>query len=161
MTVTSNNACSLSSPATATFSVIVTQTTASAGYDITTCSNSGTVTDITAGASAANYSAIQWSGGTVASWTNRNNLTLATYTPTAADIAAGSVTITLTAFNAICGNAVSTKTLTITHAATATAGGPNTVCQSPTLLQLSHSVEQVSEEVPLQEHGRLLQVEDH
>ena len=49
--------------------------------------------------------------GTIA---NANSLTTATYTPSAADISAGSVTLTLTANgNGSCAAATSTKTVTI------------------------------------------------
>jgi hypothetical protein len=88
--------------------------TAVAGTAVATCSNSGAV-NITAGASATNQSGVTWStsNGTGA-FTNATSLTTATYTPSAADITAGSVTLTLTAAgNGTCADATSTKTLTI------------------------------------------------
>jgi hypothetical protein len=56
-------------------------------------------------------------------------LTLCTYNPSAADKAAGSVTLTLTAYaSSPCPNVISTKTLTIVQPSTATAGAAMSVC---------------------------------
>ena len=88
--------------------------TAIAGTAIQTCSTSPAV-NITAGSSATNFSTIAWttSNGT-GTFSNPNSLTLATYTPSAADIAAGSRILTLTANGSgSCGPVTSTKTLTI------------------------------------------------
>ncbi|CAN5730107.1 hypothetical protein BH10BAC2_BH10BAC2_15910 [soil metagenome] len=102
--------------------------TAVAGSAITTCSNSGAV-NITAASTASNYSNITWTSGGTGTFTNANSLTTATYTPSAADITAGSVNLTLTATgNAPCGNATSTKTLTIKQAPAANAGTSVITC---------------------------------
>ncbi len=88
--------------------------TANAGTAITACSNVGSV-NVTPGSSASNATGITWSStnGT-GTFANANSLTTCTYTLSVADIAAGSINLTLTAAgNAPCGNAVSTKTLTI------------------------------------------------
>ncbi len=62
---------------------------------------------------------------------NANSLTLCTYTPSAGDISAGSITLTLTATgNAPCSTATSNKTLTINSAPTAVAGTPVISCYS-------------------------------
>ncbi len=104
--------------------------TANAGTAVATCSNSGAV-NITTGSSAANNNGITWTSTGTGTFANANSLTTATYTPSAADIAAGSVTITLTAIgNAPCADATSTKTLTITAAPTAVAGTPVTTCSN-------------------------------
>lgn len=100
----------------------------SAGAAVTTCSNSGAV-NITAGSTASNYSSVTWTSTGTGSFTNANSLTAATYTPSAADISAGSITLTLTAAgNSPCGNATSTKTLTITQAPSVNAGTVVTTC---------------------------------
>ena len=65
------------------------------------------------GTSAANYSSIGWASTGTGTFTNGTTLT-PTYDPSAADIAAGSVTLTLTSIgNAPCSDATSTMVLTI------------------------------------------------
>ena len=118
---------------TATTSVTLTAApTATAGTPVITCSNSGSV-NITAGSSATNQSSVLWtSSGTAGTISSANSLTAATYTPSAADITAGSVTLTLQANgNAPCGAATSTKTVTITPQAVAPTITPSnpTICQ--------------------------------
>lgn len=97
--------------------------TSNAGTAVLTCSDvsqtaSGVAAvNITAGSSASNQTSVLWSSSGTGTFANPTSLTTATYTPSAADKAAGSVTLTLTAFgNAPCGNATSTKTFTITPA---------------------------------------------
>jgi hypothetical protein len=90
--------------------------TAVAGTVGPTCSTTGAV-NITNGSSATNNASILWSGGLAGGWSNANSLTTATYTPSAADISAGSATLTLTAYGSggcSAATATSTKTLTIT-----------------------------------------------
>ncbi|MFM7637651.1 MAG: beta strand repeat-containing protein, partial [Crocinitomicaceae bacterium] len=102
--------------------------TATAGTAVSTCSNSGAV-NITAGSSASNNVGTTWTSSGTGSFANATSLTTCTYTPSAADISAGSVTLTLTATgNTSCSNATSTKTLTITAAPTASAGTAITTC---------------------------------
>ena len=97
-----------------------------AGTAITTCANAGAV-NITAGSSASNNSGVQWTSSGTGTWTNGISLTLAEYTPSGADITAGSVTLTLTAFgNSPCGNVSSNKTLTIIQVPVVT---PANICQ--------------------------------
>ncbi|MDI1317068.1 choice-of-anchor D domain-containing protein [Flavobacterium sp.] len=104
--------------------------TSVAGTAIYTCNTTGAV-NITAGASATNYSSVAWTSNGSGTFANANSLTNCTYTPSAADITAGSRTLTLTAFgNAPCGNAVSTKTIFISRAMTAVAGTAITTCSS-------------------------------
>ncbi|MFZ4521892.1 MAG: hypothetical protein ACOYNC_09310, partial [Bacteroidales bacterium] len=91
-----------------------------AGTAVSTCSNAGAV-NITAGSSATNFATTTWTSSGTGTFTNPSSLTTATYTPGASDIVAGSVTLTLTATgNSPCGNAVSTKILTITTLPAAT-----------------------------------------
>lgn len=92
---------------------VIPSVTAVAGTAIATCSNSGAV-NITAGSSASNYASVVWTSDGTGTFNNASSLMDATYTPSAADIAAGRITLTLTATgNFPCGNAVSTKTITI------------------------------------------------
>ncbi len=85
-----------------------------AGANMNTCSASGAVAIYT-GSSGTGTLAWSTSGtGTFANNTSAQATTATTYTPSAADISAGSVTITLTATNAPCTPATSSKTLTIT-----------------------------------------------
>lgn len=114
-------ACNTGSPATSNALVMVVRTspTVNAGNNILTCSTYGAV-NITAGATASNYSSVIWTSNGTGTFTNANSLSLASYSPSSNDIAIGTVTLTLTAFaNAPCNNAVSTKTLTITSGQTA------------------------------------------
>jgi hypothetical protein len=104
--------------------------TAVSGTNFSTCSNSGAV-NITTGASATNYSSITWTINGTGTITSPNSLTAATYTPSAADISAGSRILTLTAVgNGTCANVTSTKTITITAAPTAVAGTAIATCSS-------------------------------
>ena len=110
--------------ATADRTINITATpVANAGTAIQTCSDvtqrpsGAAAVNITAGSSASNQASVLWSTSGTGTFTNPTSLTTATYTPSAADKAAGSVTLTLTAFgNSPCGNAISTKTFTITPA---------------------------------------------
>lgn len=104
--------------------------TAVAGSTISTCSNSGAI-GITAGSSATNYSAVTWSSSGTGIFTNANSLTTATYTPSPADIIAGTVTLSLTATgNVPCINAVATKTLTINTPPVANVGTAVSTCST-------------------------------
>lgn len=102
---------------------ITTAPTVNAGTPVLTCADisqtaSGVAAvNITAGSSAANYTTVLWSSSGTGTFANPASLTTATYTPSAADRAAGFVTLTLTATgNAPCGTATSSKTFTITPA---------------------------------------------
>lgn len=96
---------------------------ANAGTAIQTCSDvtqtpsGAAAVNITAGSSASNQASVLWSSSGTGTFTNPTSLTTATYTPSAADKTAGSVTLTLTALgNSPCGNTTSSKTFTITPA---------------------------------------------
>ena len=112
----SNSPCASSS---STVNILFNETppTANAGTPLSLCSEPSTSSiNVTTGSSASNFTSIIWSSSGSGSWTNINSLTLATYTPSAADRAAGTVNITLTALgngSAVCNNASSTKILTI------------------------------------------------
>jgi len=84
--------------------------TANAGSDDDVCEGS---TYTLTGTSASNNAGVIWSSTTGGTFTGGSTLT-PTYTPSAADILAGSVTLTLTATgNAPCNDAISTMVLTI------------------------------------------------
>ncbi|WP_293872296.1 choice-of-anchor D domain-containing protein [Flavobacterium sp.] len=100
-----------------------------AGSNVTTCSSSGAV-NITSGSSATNQTSVTWTTSGTGTFVNPNSLTTCTYTPSAADISSGSVTLTLTASNGGCANVTATKTLTITAASTAVAGTPINSCST-------------------------------
>lgn len=107
--------CNTGSPATSNALTmgVSSKPTAVSGPNLSTCSGSGAV-NISAEASATNYTGVVWSSNGSGSFANAILLTMATYTPSAADITAGSVILTLTATgSAPCGNASSTKLLTI------------------------------------------------
>ncbi len=126
LTATGNAPCS-NAISTKTLTIVAAPT-ANAGSNQSTCSNSGVVS-IT-GASATNNAGVNWSTTGTGSFTNGNTLT-PSYTPSAADITAGSVTLTLTAAgNAPCSDAISTKTLTIVAAPTANAGSNQSTCSN-------------------------------
>ena len=110
--------------------------TAIAGTPITTCSSVGAV-NITAGSSATNQTSVTWTSSGSGSFANANSLTTCTYTPSAADITAGSVIITLTASNAGCANVTSTKTLTIIGTPTAVAGAALATCASAAAMNIT------------------------
>ncbi len=107
-----------------------------AGAAVSVCANnalvtlSGSVTGATGGA---------WSGG--AGTYNPNNTTLAaTYTPTAAEVAAGTLTLTLSSTgNGNCIPVTSDKVITFTAAPTVNAGPAGTVCANNSAITLAGS----------------------
>lgn len=90
---------------------------ADAGTPLTMC-GSDAAFNITVNASATNYSSLTWSTGGTGLFTNNTTgsaLSATTYQPSAADIAAGAVQITLTAAgNAGCASVAKTYLLSIT-----------------------------------------------
>lgn len=97
-----------------------------AGNDQTMCSE--TPLTIT-GATAQFYSSVTWTTSGTGSFTNQTTLS-PTYTPSAADIALGSVTLTITAYSLSPCTASATDNLvvTISKPATANAGIDYTIC---------------------------------
>ena len=113
--------------------------TANAGADQTVCASSPAVT--LAGSVGGSATSGTWSGGT--GTFNPNATTLnATYTPSAAEIAAGTVTLTLTTNDPAgpCGSANDAMTITINPAATANAGADQSVCATSPNVTLAGSV---------------------
>ncbi|HEY9660595.1 MAG TPA: hypothetical protein V6C65_19235, partial [Allocoleopsis sp.] len=125
LTVSNTGCTDVTSTKTMTF---VDSANAIAGMDLAICSYN-TAVNVTFGASASNYSAVEWTSSGTGTFTDADSLTAATYFPSADDIAAGGVTITLTAIgNTPCSDAVSSKILTIDTNPTATAGVDFSTC---------------------------------
>ncbi len=131
VTAIASGGCNSSQSSNNTASVVVIAApTAVAGTAIATCVTSGSI-NITAGSSSANNAGIIWTSNGTGTFTNANSLTTCTYLPSAADIAAGSRTITLTAIgNGGCANATSNKTLTINQPPVANAGTSIHTCNN-------------------------------
>jgi hypothetical protein len=108
-----------------TVDLTIASITANAGTAVTICETTTSV-NITAGATASGQTSVLWTSSGTGTFADANSLTLATYTPSAADILAGSVTLTLTASGTCPVSA--NKTLTINKVPTATAGGSATTC---------------------------------
>ncbi|MBI4750966.1 MAG: hypothetical protein HY774_21000 [Acidobacteria bacterium] len=105
--------------------------TANAGPDQTICSNQSVTLAGSVGGGAASGT---WSGGAGTFTPNATTLN-AVYTPTAGEISAGSVTLTLTTNDPAgpCGTATDTVIITISPAATANAGPDQTICSNQTV----------------------------
>jgi hypothetical protein len=132
-TLTASNAGCPNATATKTIT-LSSLPTASAGTAINTCSSTGAI-NITAGASATHATGITWSSSGTGTFVNPNSIVTCTYTPSAADITAGTVTLTITATgNAPCASATDTKTITISKVMTAVAGAAFTACSSNTAI---------------------------
>ena len=113
----------------ATAHVVVTvhlAATASAGANQTVCSSSPTVT--LAGTFGGGATGATWSGA--GAFAPDQTTMSATYTPTEAEISAGSATVTLTSSGQVmpCEPVITSMTITINPAATASAGGNQTIC---------------------------------
>jgi hypothetical protein len=130
LTLTANSA-GACAPASDAMTVTLTPSpTANAGSDEAVCqgANLDLSTSTTAPA-ASNFSDLLWSGSGDGSFDDQTALT-PIYTPGVADIAGGSVTLTLTANgNGSCTPASDAMTLTITSGPTANAGSDEAVCQ--------------------------------
>ncbi|MCX6244304.1 MAG: Ig-like domain-containing protein, partial [Bacteroidetes bacterium] len=105
------------------------QPLASAGPNATICETS---TYTLSGSSAQYYTTLNWTTSGTGTFSNPATLH-PIYTPSAADITAGTVTLTLTAnANAPCNTATSSMTLSITKAPLANAGPNASICQGST-----------------------------
>ncbi|MFH2095351.1 MAG: PKD domain-containing protein, partial [Bacteroidota bacterium] len=111
--------------------------TADAGMDQTVCANN---CNVTLNGSVSIASGGMWSGGT--GTYNPNNTTLgAVYTPSSAEITAGTVTLTLTTTgNGSCNSVSDQMIITITPAPTANAGTDLTSCVNSPEVTLNGSV---------------------
>ncbi|MBS1569458.1 MAG: gliding motility-associated C-terminal domain-containing protein, partial [Bacteroidetes bacterium] len=111
--------------------------TANAGADVTVCANNGAVA---LGGSVVIATGGTWSGGSGTYTPNANTLN-ATYSPSAADIAAGQVTLTLTTTgNGNCTPAVDSKTIFYTPAPIVNAGVDGSVCANSPAIALGGTV---------------------
>ena len=135
LTTTGNGLCNA-----ATDQVLLTFTdapTANAGPDVTVCANNGAV-NLNGSVTVATGGS--WSGGTGTYSPNANTLN-ATYSPGAADIAAGQVTLTLTTTgNGNCLPVTDTRTIFYTPAPIVNAGSNGTVCANAPQISLAGSV---------------------
>ena len=122
-TFTTTEGCS----ATTSAVTVIAAPTATAGPNQTICSTGGALT----GFSASNQSNITWTTSGTGTFSPASGTVNPTYTPSAADIAAGSVNVTLTAVaTSPCAVNATTApvTITIQKAPTATAGPNQTIC---------------------------------
>ncbi len=101
-----------------------------AGANATICAGS---TYTLAGTLGGSTTTVTWTSSGTGTFSNPN-ITTPTYTPSAADIAAGTVTLTITSNDPVgpCPVVTSTMTITINPAATVSAGGNATICSSST-----------------------------
>ncbi len=105
-----------------------------AGANDDVCANDP---EITLAGSVTNAGGGRWSGGTGSFFPNDSTLN-AIYTPSSAEITAGTVTLTLTSIqNGECLAVTDDVTFTITPAPTVDAGGPYTVCANNNDVSLS------------------------
>lgn len=110
---------------------------ADAGVDQSVCENNA---DVTLAGSTTGAAGGVWSGG-AGSFAPGNTTLNAVYTPTAGEIASGSVTLTLTTTgNGLCNAESDNMTITFTTAPTANAGTDQTLCANNADISLSGSV---------------------
>ncbi len=135
LTSTGNGTCN---PESDVITITITNApTVDAGTNLTACANNP---DVTLGGSVIGATGGQWSGGAGTFSPNVNALN-ATYTPTAGEITAGSVTLTLTTVgNGTCNPESDVMTITYTTAPTANAGADQTVCANNADVTLNGSV---------------------
>lgn len=135
LTSTGNNNCNAVSDQVTIF--YTTPPTANAGVDQTKCANNATTT---LSGSVSIASGGQWSGG-LGTFSPGSSALNATYSPTAAEIAAGSVTLTLTTTgNGSCSAVTDQMTIFFTPAPTAGAGPDLIVCANNPMALLNGSV---------------------
>ena len=107
--------------------------TVSAGPPQSACANNPT---LTLNGNSTVAPGIRWTGG-AGTFVPNNTTKNATYTPTAAEITAGSVTLTITTTGStLCPEATANVTLTYTPAPTVNAGSPVSVCANNAVASL-------------------------
>ncbi|MBK7030046.1 MAG: hypothetical protein IPH45_12910 [Bacteroidales bacterium] len=103
------------------------QATVNAGADATICETAGSYT--LAGAAATNATSLLWTTSGTGTFNNATTLN-PVYTPSAADIAAGTVTLTITASSAApCVSASDAMVLDISRQAVVNAGADASICE--------------------------------
>ncbi|HOU98813.1 MAG TPA: PKD domain-containing protein [Bacteroidales bacterium] len=136
LTTTGNGSCLAT-----TDNMVITYTdapTVNAGSDVTVCANNPSVT---LNGSVTGATGGQWSGGT-GTFSPNNSTLNATYTPSAAEITAGTVTLTLTTTgNGLCNPESDQMTITITPAPIVNAGSDISVCKNNANVTLFGSVQ--------------------
>ena len=111
--------------------------TSNAGADQTVCANNS---DVTLNGSVTVATGGVWSGGSGVFTPNANTLN-ALYTPSASEITAGSVTLTLTTTgNGICNSESDDVTITITSSPIVNAGTDQSVCANNSDVNLAGSI---------------------
>ncbi len=127
ITITSNDPAGPCAPVTDVMILTINPAAVvSAGADQTICAGS---TATMAGVMAGGASSITWTTSGTGTFSSTTSLT-AVYTPSAADIAAGTVTLTITSNDPAgpCGSNSDAMVLTINPAATVNAGADQTIC---------------------------------
>ena len=135
LTTTGNGTCSA-----VTDDILITFTpapTAEAGAPISVCSNNA---QVSLGGSVTVSGGGTWSGGAGTYSPNANSLN-ALYNPTAAEIASGSLILTLTTTaNGTCNSVQDVVSISFTPSPTANAGANETVCNNNAVVDLNGSV---------------------
>lgn len=135
LTTTGNGSCNAVRDTMTLF--ITPAPTANAGSNLTSCANNP---DVTLNGSFTVASGGVWSGGS-GTFTPNNTTMNAVYTPSPAEITAGSVTLTLTTTgNGTCLPVTDQVVITITNAPLVNAGNSQTVCVNNLNVSLSGSV---------------------
>ena len=140
LTLTTNDPAGPCGPASDTVTITINPTaTVDAGNPQTVCADNPAVT--LAGVIGGTASNGTWSGG-AGSFNPNTSALNAVYTPSAGEISAGTVTLTLTTNDPTgpCGAVSDTVTITISPVATAEAGNPQTVCASSPAVTLAGTV---------------------
>ncbi|HLV52386.1 MAG TPA: PKD domain-containing protein, partial [Cryomorphaceae bacterium] len=111
--------------------------TVDAGSNLVSCANSP---NVVLGGTFSHAAGVQWSGGT-GFFNPSNQDPNATYTPSAAEITNGSVTLTLTTFNSgECPGVSDQTTITINPAPIVDAGPDQDICSNNSLVTLNGSI---------------------
>ncbi|MCB9167104.1 MAG: gliding motility-associated C-terminal domain-containing protein [Flavobacteriales bacterium] len=135
LTTTGNGGCvAVSDQVTLTYTA---SPTVNAGSDVSICANNA---NITLGGTVSGATGGIWSGGS-GSFVPNNTTLNASYTPTAAEIAAGTMTLTLTTTgNGNCNAVSDAMVVTFTPSPTVDAGANGTVCANNANITLSGSI---------------------
>ncbi len=137
LTTTGNGTCNAYSSQSVV--TITPKPVANAGGNQTICADAG---GVSLNGTATNSSSTTWTTSGTGTFNPNANTLNATYVPSAADISAGTVTLTLTAIgNGVCGNSsVNKMFVTINPAPTVNAGNNITVCANNPAASLNGSV---------------------